>query len=71
VFEGEVVQVDPGLYTSGNTSVVRALVKLNNVDNSFNLPFGTSAAVDVIGGRAEGAVLVPVEAVTTGVTETE
>jgi HlyD family secretion protein len=62
VFEGEVVQVDPGLYTSGNTSVVRALVKLNNVDNSFNLPFGTSAAVDVIGGRAEGAVLVPVEA---------
>jgi RND family efflux transporter MFP subunit len=61
IFKGEVIQVDPGLYTSGNTSVVRALVKLDPTD-SFNLPLGTSASVDVIGGRAENAVLVPVEA---------
>ena len=60
-FNGEVVQVDPGLYTSGNTSVIRALVKLDT-SQSFNLPLGTSAAVDVIGGRAENAVLIPVEA---------
>ena len=60
-FTGEVVQIDPGLYTSGNTSVVRALVKLDT-SQSFNLPLGTSAAVDVIGGRAENAVLIPVEA---------
>jgi len=61
MFNGEVVQVDPGLYTSGNTSVVRALVKLDT-NESFHLPLGTSAAVDVIGGRAENAVLIPVEA---------
>lgn len=60
-FTGEVVQIDPGLYTSGNTSVVRALVKLDT-NESFRLPLGTSAAVDVIGGRAENAVLIPVEA---------
>lgn len=61
VFNGEVVQVDPGLYTSGNTSVVRALVRLDS-DGPIKLPLGTSASVDVIGGRAENAVLVPVEA---------
>jgi len=61
IFNGEVVQVDPGLYTSGNTSVVRALVQLDKSE-SFNLPLGTAASVDVIGGRAENAVLVPVEA---------
>jgi RND family efflux transporter MFP subunit len=61
IFNGEVVQVDPGLYTSGNTTVVRALVQLDKSE-SFNLPLGTAASVDVIGGRAENAVLVPVEA---------
>jgi macrolide-specific efflux system membrane fusion protein len=61
-FAGEVVQVDPGLYTSGNTSVVRAIVKLNESSDELNLPIGTAAAVDVIGGRAENAVLIPIEA---------
>jgi HlyD family secretion protein len=61
-FTGEVTQVDPGLYTSGNTSVVRAIVKLDASTDEINLPIGTTAAVDVIGGRAENATLVPVEA---------
>ena len=61
-FTGVVTEVDPGLYASGNTSVVRALVKVDNVSNAISLPLGTSASVDVIGGRAENAVLVPVEA---------
>jgi RND family efflux transporter MFP subunit len=61
-FTGEVIQVDPGLYTSGNTSVVRAIVKMNDTSEDINLPIGTAAAVDVIGGRAEDAVLVPIEA---------
>jgi RND family efflux transporter MFP subunit len=61
-FTGEVTEVDPGLYSSGNTSVVRALVKVDNVSDSFSLPLGTSASVDVIGGRTENAVLIPVEA---------
>ena len=61
-FTGEVTSVDPGLYASGNTSVVRALVKIDSVSDAFSLPLGTSASVDVIGGRAENAVLVPIEA---------
>jgi multidrug efflux pump subunit AcrA (membrane-fusion protein) len=63
IFSGVVTQVDPGLYTDSGSSVVRALVRLVNIDRqTFNLPLGTTAAVDVIGGRAENAVLVPVEA---------
>jgi RND family efflux transporter MFP subunit len=61
-FTGEVTSVDPGLYSSGNTSVVRAVVKIDNVSDSFKLPLGTSASVDVIGGRAENAVLISIEA---------
>ncbi len=63
IFTGQVVQVDPTLYTSSNTSVVRALVRLDDAffDGS-KLPIGSAAAVEVIGGRAEGVILVPVEA---------
>jgi HlyD family secretion protein len=60
-YKGTVTLVYPELDTSSNTSLVHALVKLNdNVDQS--LPSGSSASVDVISGRAENAVLVPVEA---------
>ena len=62
-FSGEVVQVDPALYVSQNTSVVRGLVRLDDTELSGSkLPVGSAAAVEVIGGRAEGALLVPVEA---------
>lgn len=61
-FTGKVTQVDPGLYTSGNTSVVRGLVLLDETKMGFNLPVGSAAAVDIIGGRAENALLVPVDA---------
>jgi HlyD family secretion protein len=63
IFIGEVIQVDPGLYTENNSSVVRAVVKLTDEDEGrFNLPLGTSAAVDIIGGEAEDAILIPIEA---------
>jgi RND family efflux transporter MFP subunit len=61
-FPAKVAQVDPGLYSSNGTSVVRAIVTLDSVDASFNLPLGTSGSVDVVGGRAVNAVLVPLEA---------
>jgi HlyD family secretion protein len=61
-FTGQVTQVDPGLYTSDTTSVVRATVMLDTSNGGLDLPTGTSAAVDVIAGKAENAVLVPVEA---------
>jgi RND family efflux transporter MFP subunit len=61
VFTGTVTLVYPELDTSSNSSLVHAIVKLNETIDS-NLPIGTSASVDVIGGKAENAVLVPVEA---------
>lgn len=63
-FVGTVTQVDPSLQNSGGTSVVRALVSLNK--DSFAkplvLPIGLNATIEVIGGRATNALLVPVEA---------
>jgi HlyD family secretion protein len=62
-FSGKIIQVDPGLYSGDfGTSVVRAIVNLDAVDESFNLPLGTSASVEVTGGSARGAILVPIEA---------
>jgi len=61
-FTGKVDEVDPGLYASGNTSVIRALIKLDIPKNGFDLPLGSAASVDVIGGRADNAVVVPIEA---------
>ena len=62
-FEGRVTQVDPALYSEGSSSVVRAYVELVGVDEpGLSLPLGTAASVEVIGARAEDAVLVPVEA---------
>ena len=64
VFTGHVVQLDPGLFSEGPISTVRGLVQLDSEGNPNldRLLIGMNAAVDVIGGRAEDAVLVPVEA---------
>ncbi len=51
----------PELDSTSGSSLVHAIVKLNDTV-SQTLPSGTSAAVDVISGKAENAVLVPVEA---------
>ncbi|MFH1633097.1 MAG: HlyD family efflux transporter periplasmic adaptor subunit [Chloroflexota bacterium] len=64
VYIGHIIEVDPSLQNVSNVQVVRVLAMLDA--DSFakpqNLPVGLNASVDVIGGRAEGAVLVPVEA---------
>jgi RND family efflux transporter MFP subunit len=60
-FTGVVMMVYPELDTSSNSSLVHAIVKLNDVVDA-SLPSGTSAAVDVISGEAKDSVLVPVEA---------
>ncbi len=60
-FTGTVTLVYPGLDTSSNSSLVHAIVKLKDTVDQ-KLPSGTSAAVDVISGKAQDAVLVPVEA---------
>jgi RND family efflux transporter MFP subunit len=65
VFSGHVLQIDPQLVNQNGLTVVRALVQLDT--ESFakpqTLPVGMNATVEVIGGRAENAVLVPVEAI--------
>jgi multidrug efflux pump subunit AcrA (membrane-fusion protein) len=61
-FTGKVTEVDPGLYASGNTNVIRAFIKLDIPKSGFDLPLGSAASVDVIGGRADNALLVPIEA---------
>ena len=63
-FVGRVERVDPALATIDGVPVVQGRVRLD--ETSFGkpqtLPAGLSAAVEVIGGRAEDALLVPVEA---------
>ncbi len=63
-FSGRVISVDSSLQTVSNIDTIVAQVKLD-VDPSsqpFSLPMGSNASVDVIGGRVEDAVLIPVEA---------
>jgi len=64
IFTGHVIEVDPSLYEAGNVTTIKTLVELDSESFSKprNLPIGLNAAVDVIGGRAENAVLIPVEA---------
>ena len=59
-FLGKVIQVDPGLDNSTNTRVVSGLVEMD--PTTANLLMGMSASVNVIVGRAQNAVLVPVVA---------
>jgi HlyD family secretion protein len=63
-FRGSVTQVDPSLVSMQNTNLVSLLVQLDpdSLVSPLTLPIGLSANVDVIGGRATNAVLVPVEA---------
>lgn len=61
MYTGKVTAVYPVLDTSSNSSLVHVTVKLNKAIDS-TLPIGASASVDVISGRAENAVLIPVEA---------
>ena len=60
-FTGKVMMVYPVLDTSSGSSLVHAIVRLNDTIDA-DLPSGTSVAVDVIGGKAEDALLIPVEA---------
>jgi RND family efflux transporter MFP subunit len=60
-FTGHVVRVEPELVTMEGVPTVQAEAVLEGVSLE-DLPAGLNASVDVIGGRAENALLVPVEA---------
>lgn len=63
IFSGEVIAVDPSLQTVSGVQAVKTLVLLSPDEGQAvsPLPIGLNASVDIIGGRAAGAVLVPVE----------
>jgi HlyD family secretion protein len=62
VFNGTVTGVYPTLdTTSSNSALVRITARLDE-SIAYELPAGSAASVDVVGGQAENAVLVPVEA---------
>jgi len=62
IFKGTVTNVYPTLDTSSASStLVRFTARLDE-SIPYELPDGAAASIDVIGGRAKDAVLVPVEA---------
>ena len=62
IFSGTVTNVYPTLDTSSfNSALVHITAQLNKAI-AYDLPAGAAASVDVVGGRTENAVLVPVEA---------
>jgi HlyD family secretion protein len=61
IFAGTVTLVYPELDSSSSSSLVHTIIKLDETIDA-SLPSGTSVSVDVIGGKAEDVVLVPVEA---------
>lgn len=62
VFTGKVVAVDPSLQSISNSQAIKVDVLLEAGDKAGSLPVGLNATVDVIAGKAENAVLVPIEA---------
>jgi len=62
VFKGIVTEVYPTLDTTSSNSVLVHFTARLSTTIPYELPAGSSTSVDVIGGSAENAVLVPVEA---------
>jgi len=64
VFTGKVISITPELVKNGNVVYAHGLVELDpsSFGKPFNLPLGLNASVDVIGGRSENTLLIPIEA---------
>ena len=62
IFEGTVTDVQPTLDTSSSNSTLVHFTAHLDEAIPYELPSGSAASVEVIGGRAENVVLVPVEA---------
>jgi HlyD family secretion protein len=65
-FSGHVVRVDPALAEMEGAPAIQAVAKLEaegqDLDTLMTLPIGLDATVEVIAGRAENVLVVPVEA---------
>lgn len=64
IFKGKVISITPELVKNGNVVYAHGLVELDSSSfgKPFNLPLGLNASIDVIGGRSEKTLLIPVEA---------
>lgn len=64
LFKGTVISISPELSKENNVSYVEGLVALDvsSFGKPFTLPLGLNASVDIIGGRSENTILIPVEA---------
>jgi HlyD family secretion protein len=62
IFKGTVTEVYPTLDTSSSNSALIHFTARLNSPISYELPSGSAASVEVIGGSAKNAVLVPIEA---------
>lgn len=64
IFTGKVISITPELVKNGNVVYAHGLIELDpsSFGKPFNLPLGLNASVDVIGGRSENTLLVPIEA---------
>jgi RND family efflux transporter MFP subunit len=64
VYTGTVTGIDPVLTSSGGVAAVHGFAELEpqDGDDAPRLLVGLSAAVDIVAGRVEDAVLVPIEA---------
>ena len=65
MYTGHITEVSPSLQTVSNVDAVLVWVQLDvdSFSKPQSLPVGSNASVDVIGGRTQNAVLIPVEAV--------
>ena len=62
-FDGQIVAVDPSLQRTGGNQAIQAQVLLEPAPQLLDtLPIGLNAAVEIIAGQVENAVLVPLEA---------
>lgn len=61
-FRGKIISVNPSLEEVSNVEAIKARVLLDPLDAGISLPVGLNATVDITAGRAEKAVLIPVEA---------
>jgi HlyD family secretion protein len=64
IFNGNIVEVNPGLVEQNRVQAIRALVRLDETSYAkpVSLPIGLNASVDVIAGKTTNAVLIPLEA---------
>ena len=61
-FNGKVTQIMPGLVSVQGSSMIEGTALLDKSVSEIGLPVGVEAAINVISGQADNAVLVPVEA---------